>query len=211
MAADPLVGDIFQYLIVYRANGQILNNVLYYKLIGLNVTEPTYEAYLDGLNADIASDITTGILEPMLELLGSDVGLLYTQAQKVYPTREYYKRYTQTGAGANPMVCSIQNVALSITKRGEKAGRGKSGHFQVGGLANGTFAGGKHTPATLVLAEAVAASLRSRQYQVGGVGIMEPGMFSKGLGAGNNWNKMIATTVQPEVRTMHRRTLGLGI
>lgn len=208
--APVAAGDIIQVIIKGEANGQTLLNVLYYKAKS-GYPEDTYAEAMEELWAAIVVDDITSITDAMVPLMGNNTGINWVQCQRVYPTRDYYYRGAADLQGTHADDCDAPNVSAVITKRSERSGRGRSGSFHLGGIANTTYALGKITPAAQSLLVTLAAGIELVQQETTDGTGYEPGMFNPELGAGLNWSPIADTTVQETLRVMRRRTVGVGI
>lgn len=203
------VGDIVQVIIEGVCENQRTLNVLHYKAaVGLPETE--YFVALQELCEAVGENPTTGIVPKMLPLMGPNARIQRIQAQRVYPQRDLYTRLEIDQGGEHVDDCDATNVAAVITKRGEHVGRGKSGTFHLGGLANTTYALGNITgPATALLVD-LADKLNDPQMTSGAEPVFKPGLFNPTAGAGSNWNEIVATDPMKTLRVMRRRTVGVG-
>lgn len=209
--ADPIAaGDIVQVIIESRVEGQSLLNVLYFKANEAEVGS-TYQESLAQLIESIVSDPNTAIVPRMTPLMGPNVTVANVQAQRVYPTRDVYRRQPTGEPGTHVDDCDATNVAAVIVKQSTVAGRGRSGTFHLGGLANTTYALGHMTTDAQTLMLALGDSLDDKQPGIVDTEQWQPGMFNPSLGAGMNFTEIGATTPRETLRVMRRRTVGVGI
>lgn len=204
------VGDIVQVVCESRVLNQVCLNVLYYRARKA-LPAISYAEGIDLLNQAVGGASEASIKAQMVPLMGDNTKFIRVQAQRVYPTRDLYYRLTMTRDGMAPTVCNASNIAAVITKRGLTAGRGKAGSFHLAGLTDQHYALGSLTEEGTDLMERLADKLNDPLVSDGGEFVFEPGMFTPGAGAGLNWNYIGACDVQPTVRVMRRRTVGLGI
>jgi len=210
--ADPLaLNDIVAITIVGTVANQHVENVLHFKAD--NPPDPA-EDYTDGLQSLIGSiknDVASGIFASLLDCIGNNVGIDYVQAQRVYPQRDFYTRIYEAQPGLHANECSLSNIAATVTKQSERAGRGRSGSFHVFGIPDGVWVDGVWDGAYLALLDELADNLINNQREFGGLDVWWPGMFNGSLGAGNNWSGIVGCTPGDTVRVMRRRTVRLGI
>lgn len=208
---DPIAaGDIVQVVIESRVEGQTMLNVLYFKANEAEVGSTYFES-LEKLIESVVSDLNTAIVARMTPLMGPNAQVTNVQAQRVYPTRDVYRRQPLGEPGTHVDDCDATNVAAVIVKQSSVAGRGRSGTFHLGGLGSTSYALGEMTNDAVGLLTALGDSLDDKQPGVGDTEQWIPGMFNASLGAPNNFTTIAATAPRKTLRVMRRRTVGVGI
>lgn len=143
-----------------------------------------------------------------LACLPDNYTLDYSVAQAVYPIRYIRQRIGVTAAGVGDPV-EAANTQVSITTQTVFAGR----QF-VGGkrllASNNNALGGKWAGSYLALVQGFADEMLVEQTVTTGGGVYIPVIWHKPPGSGGV-NQIIRAFVQPEVRVIRRRTVGLGI
>lgn len=133
------------------------------------------------------------------------------KAQIVYPTRRpYISQAPAAVAGTRAGDCKQPNDALFINKQSAVAARGRHGGWHVGAPPAADIAGGFFTPAYINAANTAAIVL---------AGPLAALLVGDHLWTPVIWSPQQPTTpsvilaarAQETVRTMHRRTVGLGI
>jgi len=211
MAIPPIVsGDIVQAVIRYRCENQVMMNVLHYRA-RVGVADAEYFAIMDELGEALSLSEATGIVTQMLPLLGPNVKVEEIQCQRIFPNRSPYLSYSVLAFGTHADDCDALNVSAVITKRGEKAGRGKAGTFHLGGIASTTYALGQMTTASRTLLLALADKINDPQLTAGGDSLFEAVIFDADGTVGTNYNPIVSCVPQSTLRVVRRRTVGLGI
>lgn len=210
MAIPPIaIGDIIQVQIRTQVENQTVLNVLHYRSLS-NRDTVTYQEGLNDLIDGIAVDDVTSIIDPMLPLMGPNAEVIYVQAQRVYPARDIYVRRNINRSGEHADDCDATNVDAVIVKQSEKTGRGRSGVFHLGGLANTTYALGEMTADSMTLLAGLASSLKVRMAEIIPDTGFDPGMYNPDLGGVTGFTKVADCTPRKQLRVIRRRTVGVG-
>lgn len=201
------VGDIIQVTMKGRANDQTTLTVFHYQtVVAPSGTDGVVQIknFADGFDAGIQSPGPA-----LLQCISETWTWESTRAQNIYPNRQIYVDSLVDLPGIRPDTCTAQNVSAVITKRGAFAGRRYIGSTHIPGIASGDYNNGLLTPDLKGL-----MALAAQRYKL---------PYTPTLGGGeyrmiifNRANPALslgieATTVQPELRVMRRRTVGLGI
>jgi len=202
------LNDVLQIVHAYSVDNQTCLNVFHYRIKTLDTTPN--RTYIQQL-ADVAEELVldpVGMVQGWAAMAAANAQSVFMQVQRIHPTRNpYYRRSTNT-VGAIAGVSAPSICALSITKRTEQVGRGRSGHTQLGGLPVGDLLNGKWEVNSLNRAEDYADWMLL-DLLFGQAGQIEPVIYRE---AGNPYYaRLIACNTNQQVRTMHRRTVGLGI
>lgn len=209
MATPRLIeGDILQVVHVMTVDEQTCMNVLHYKVIAPDTTpDRSYFQEMDDILAalDAGPNTVTG---GWLKLATDDCTSRFIQAQRVHPNRSPYVREIVGQEGLEPGPSAPSIVALSGTKRSDTVGRGRSGHMQLAGLPASSMENGRWTIAQLTLAQNYFDDL-SQDLNYGAGGIIRPGIFDSK--PPTEFAELIGFEAKDELRSMHRRTVGLGI
>jgi len=206
MPPAPLAdGDVIQCVIETRLNAQRLLNVLHYKCIG-TPTNTDYFSGMSQLNTDLNK--AAFVIQELRTLLSDDAVIWSVYSQRVYPQRGPLVEQSIVQPGLVGTPAAPQNVTLSVTKKVDAAGRGLNGRMQLVGLPIAGITDGKWNagqlaavgPWTALLLAPLDAGIDVDRYW--------PVTFNR---SANTTNNIVALELQEEVRTMHRRTVGLGI
>lgn len=206
---DVSLNDVVEMTLGYRSQGQQCLLVRHYFCANLPA-DRDYEANLDDLmNAWLIGP--TPVVAPLQAMQHADVNVNFLMAQKIGPTRWFYKRSAQNSDGTHPGVEPMPpNSAVTVSLQTETPGRGRSGSAHVGGLTTQTYTdAGFVDPDFLPLMQDFGDAL------ITGIGGVAPNNYWKpccysGPGPGGI-NRVIAATPQTTMRVMRRRTVGLGI
>lgn len=207
MPYDVQNGDVLEVTIQGRLDGQRMLHVLHYELNDL--AAPTDGiALIDDFNAvfNVAGPGSyTGDFAKSVAIPYAFDAIVY---QWIFATRRARIIYVpENVAGTMVGHPSPPNVALAITRRTELPGAAGHGTIHVGGMVDENLEGGYIDPASLSLFD----DLRDWQFEViapGGGANLYPLVFNKLNPA--LFNRIVSAETKQTVRTMHRRTVGVG-
>lgn len=198
-------GTVIQTVIETRLNQQRLLSVLHWKCVG-TPSPSEYFTVMNNINNDL--DKVGGWTRELAGLMTADATVWSVYSQVVYPVRgplvEKFVNRPGTAAG----VAAPQNVTLSLTKKVDAAGRGYNGRIQLMGLPMTGITDGLWNAGQIALVTAFASILLEPLDNFNDGDRFYPVTFNRKTGTTNNVRDF---EVQEEVRTMHRRTVGLGI
>lgn len=207
MSAILAVDDVVQ--IVYRCevHSQTILTVLHAR-VDVAGTGSSAEEQLAKI-ALVAADSTFPFLDAYLAAAASDFFFDWVRAQKVKPTRTIYAQEELNTFGEYAANSGPQNIAASIEKQSLKVGRSGVGRMQFGGLPEGLAGGNVDSAYSLAQLVPLANSLVG-SFLVPLAGALKLQWCLPGGGADHDydiWNAFPLTST----RTMHRRTVGLGV
>lgn len=210
-AVNPLPANaIINFQLFGTLNGQRIITLFQYQ--NTNSVDPTteYTDYLDAFRAEV--NVALNLNDRFLACMPSNYVEDFERTQPVYPSRLRFVDNFSAGGGSWASAASTSNLACSIERFSLRNGRRGIGRIQLP-LPDGVYLGGKVTdhPYWTVL-----TALASQ---------MKVTVVTTGPGVAANWIPVIHNlgNAQPltsdvngayfkdEVRTMHRRTVGLGI
>lgn len=142
---------------------------------------------------------------------GSNYLLNSLRAQIVSPTRYRPSYLTRNLSGTRTGACTAQNVSGVITKQTDLSGRKQVGSVHIPGISASDYTSGKMTSGWLSDAVLFGNDLLQNVIENGGQGVWAPCLYHVGQQGQNAWNRLTAYLVQDTLRTMRRRTVGLGI
>jgi len=212
MARPLAVDDVIQVTYWCRLFQQVIMSVLHIRVDTAPTSGGTSaEAQLQTLcDGKLAVRAEMPLLDAMIEAAGTNFAFDYVTAQLVRPIRSVYAKSFISVFGEYPALCTTANVAASISKQSLKVGRTGIGRLQFGGvpgeaLVNGLIDSDYRAVQLTDIADEMYGGLPS----VMGLG----GSFRWCLPAGGVDHEYDVYNAFPEatVRTMHRRTVGLGI
>lgn len=210
---------ILEWKIMYEVNGQLCMNVLHFS-IGSNVPGDQPIPAADGFLTANGVFGNGTVLGEMKRIMSEDVFLKEHTAQWIYPVR-YIVRHALLGeqcigdAGAN-----AQNIAAVITKYGNLGKRSNVGSFHLGGLPDSQFDHGFLNDNTWTKMKVLATAMLVDLSDGGVTGIHYiPSILNKTKVPNTTPPKFVVSgatvfeiaIAQKSLRTMHRRTVQLGV
>lgn len=211
-AALPVsVSDIFQFRMKGTLNNQATISQFNYRVMALaGVHAPNELA--DAINARMI--IAGGVAFEALPCLPSNWTGANTECQRVYDKRDRSVIRTDVWAPSGTgNVANTSNLAQAITRRTDNAGRKQVSdlHLPVS-TATATIINGVLSAAQVALMNTYRIALSVQFVLLGGDITIAPVIWhSKDANPASNWDVITSTFVQPTVRTMRRRGVGLGI
>ncbi len=207
--ARLVVNDVVQVILRANVSSQVNLNVLHYR-VTTSTGAATYFEQMDAIAAEMGTPGGVGIVGETSRLQSEDYLYDWVQTQKVGPVRSLYTRTALGAPGTVVEPCNAVNVSAVITKQTEIPGRGFSGSFHIGGLPPSAYEFGQLTNATIVQMNVICAALAADLSLLAGALRLTPVCFSQTGGIGGETNTIVNCFPQPQLRTMRRRTLGLG-
>lgn len=208
VSIPPLaVNDIVLYSIFGRLAGQQLIHTFHYKLTTVNG-----DPYTEALDAFLAFQFgASGIATALLPIMPSNYRMETHRAQVIFPTRRRYVEALIDTPGAWASAARTPNTAMSIKRIGLAATRQGVGRLQV------PIGDDLMTNGTINLAGIAAELLdidtaMELEFTPPGDGnVYQPVLFGKDANGNLTNTPIIEVAAMTTVRTMHRRTVGLGI
>lgn len=212
-------GSVIEVQMHYRVNGQQCMNVLHYEpgIVLPGTVWDSEKAVVDQITADIVTDNTWPW--HWLRLLASNVTVNRVQCQQIYPNRyrAYYEDLTVLGGNPAPELCTTPNIQASVEKFGIMGTRHDIGAIHIAGLPSSAYTNGLLTVAYQGLLENFAQEWKE-PYAVA-AGSIIPVIIKKKkvvVEGKPKWEidgatQLFGVDIKDEVRTMRRRTVGLGI
>jgi len=206
---DAAVNDIVEARINYTLFGQRCMTVLHWEVTGAGTpAEDWWTLYL-GLEGAI-TNATTGLLTKTLAQMTDEVTCDFIDIQVVRPQRLIYRRFNIGTTGDVAGSAGTANIAMSLTKRGEIPAKGNSGRIQLFGLSSSHIADGKWSPGIIGTVAADVAPYYLGVLSPSGY-TLTPVFIGKSKIGVLKTNTVIDIVVQDTIRTMHRRTVHLGV
>lgn len=137
-----------------------------------------------------------------------DVEYQNVRTQQIYPARSTFWNEVLTTTGQIDDDAGTANVAASITKRSLLPGRKGIGRIQLGGIPTSAYTDGFVSAGQLTKLNAFGTSLLGSIIPLGTV--MRAKLCTSADGTALD-STVFSTEAQNTLRTMHRRTVGLGI
>lgn len=210
MSTPLAMNDTLQITYKGHLYAQTIETVLHARVNGSFTGGATGEAQLVDLVAKL-SDPTFPFLLNYLGAAGNDFVMDYVRVQKVAPFRTIYVEEPIAAGGGFGSICATTNLAASIEKQSATVGRKGVGRLQFGPVPASEIIGG------FINSTYIAVQLTDLANTMFGSFVGGPtygGSFVWCLpanattpGAYDIFNAF----AYPTARTMHRRTVGLGI
>lgn len=199
-------GAIVEVRVLGKIEQQDVINVLHWRYDPSGATIADGGAELGLLFNALAA--ANKFLQRLAQATSTDYTPARVAMQWIHPTR-YVSRFFDNPYPAGTIAggCMPSNVAMAITKRGEIADRHSIGTLHIGGIPRVNVVGSFVNGAQMLLMEDVASESISN-LTVAGTRTYSPVIYDKAAPAGSVTPR--TQGVQPELRTMHRRTVGLG-
>lgn len=203
---DIQQNDIIQTRIEYRAMFQTDLNVLHWRV----KTTPANIEMFSFLSIELLGDMTKpgGFCEGLLAQMSNKIVMTGVYGQVIKPIRFRHVKKVLNNPGAQLDDLRTNNNALSVTEAPLLAGRGRTGRMQIPGIPTNKMADGIWDNAVVTWYTNLVHQFRSFDYAVGTTGVvLEPVLYRPATGV---TNKIVSCFGQETVRTMRRRTVGLG-
>lgn len=203
---DMAAGMIVQLRLEYKLYGQIDLNVLHWRVTSAAAGKEMFD-FLRNKVLEEAIDADM-LVDGFLPNMSQDCKVQSVYAQVIYPVRYRAVRVVIARPGLQAFDAGTNNIALSVTKQGAVAGRGKTGRIQIPGLAQKWLIDGYWDGAVVAqLNDHCEFWLTNNWTPVGGGVTMKPCLWRP---QNASTNDIIAVQGQDTVRTMRRRTVGVG-
>lgn len=212
MPSPIISGDIIQVVFRTIVQEQTCLNVLHFK-ITQPVGQPSFTSDMELLFTCVDPATAGSVGQTFRSAIATNATIQDITLQRVSPTRDFYMRFPIGLAGISTVgECTATNVSGVITKQSEKPGRGRSGSFHIPGIGQNGYSAGRLTNAyraeILPLQDALKEDLID---PVTSDHLGVPGMFHPSAPLGQQFQQVVATSIQSTLRVMRRRTVGVGI
>lgn len=147
-----------------------------------------------------------------LDLLPADYLLTQWSGQMVYPNRYAKKFQTRDVAGTNAGATETANQSCVITLQSDYSGRDQVSNKHIGPLPQtaGVQVNGLISAGYKALMFALRVQLSMRFENIGGTIQLDPVIYHR-TGVGGHFDNITDGYEQTTVRTMRRRTVGVGV
>lgn len=206
------VGDIFQFRMLGQVNNQSTISVFNYRVSSV-VGAPLPGPIADAINAlQILPAGAAGAALPCLPSNWSGGGV---ECQRIYPKalRSVVRSDVWAPNGTNASVANTSNVSQVITRRTDNSGRDQVSDLHLPApTATAAIVNGFLSAAQQALLATYAPVLYTSISVLAGAATFDPVIYHKVVAEGQpNYDIVTSFKVQQTVRTMRRRTVGLGI
>jgi len=204
----PNAGDIVQITFRSTCLGSRIMLTHYYRLN--NSVSGSDKDFLTSLLNALDPDNPETPGEYYRNCLPSNTVMQEVRGQIIYPVRTAYHSFFFSLQGNWPAVATTTNTAAALTLKTNKAGRSQKATKHIGPLApdaqTAASLSGTYSAAVGSLADSLGQSIT-----LGGGAICTPIIYHKNAdGPANKYDVVTGRYVNPYVRVMRRRTLGLG-
>lgn len=186
--------------------GQKTLNVLHYSVLVAS-TPLTYTAAMTNLLNDYLNSLT-GPLLPILAAAAQNWTCVRIRGQRVWPTRDIALFVADGRPGQRPFNAEACNLAATISKFGSLANRHNIGSLHLAGLSSADYAASLITNAQLLRMDNIRTRLQTDLAVFADTTTAKNIIYSRPNPA--LYTPIVATTNQPTVRVMRRRTVGVG-
>jgi len=217
------VNDVFAFQLYQRLFGQTVVNTFACRIRTLGVVLTDNEV-MDGLCEDEMGVLNAEnkLRRAIGNLQTAEVEHLRWHISKVHPDPTQVRAYllSTNTSGTDDGTCETANIALSVRRKGDGAGRRQVGRIAIAGLSSDSYAAGKITPAFLAFTDNIKEEVCGLHNALAG--------FSFEMGFWNGEHTVNEGTpdevhypaqfvyctsaeVKDTVRTQRSRTLNVGI
>jgi len=191
--------------------GELVNqkiiNTFHYRVTGVPAPLTSQLTAVEALHTALLA--SNKLKAKFLAVMPGNYTMLEMWIQVLLPVRTTKFTFVEGTNGLSGEPAATANLAASITRRTEFSGRRQVGKLQLTSptttqwVDDGVLSTDAKTAYGGLAVEMLAL------YNAGGytyTPVIGPGVDGQG-----NFRQIVSATVQPNVRTMHRRTVGLGI
>jgi hypothetical protein len=209
---NATIGDIFQFRMLGQVNNQSTISVFNYRVSAIvGATDPNTTA--DAINA--LQILPAGVAGAALPCLPSNWSGGGVECQRVYPRvwRTVIRSDVWAPNGTNASIANTSNVAQVITRRTNSSGRSQVSDLHLPcPTATAAIVNGNLSAAQQALLATYAPALYTSISILAGAVVLDPVIWHRApANPPDYWDVIFGFKVQPTVRTMRRRTVGLGI
>lgn len=202
------VGDIVQLTFRGTLNSQRILNTFHYRIDDLGTGAVLRWDFLDAMRTVI--NAAGNLKEKFLACIASNYTMESSRYQFLYPQRMIFRDFPELSPGARAGNAVAPNLAASIERRTDVVGRTGVGRLQMPGLLAADIVLGYLSGAYATLAGTLATQMEQSLVVAPNSIIVDPSLYGVNVSGTPHWGNVIGATVQGTVRTMHRRTVGLG-
>lgn len=204
-----LANDVLEYTMFGTLYGQQILNVFHYRYSGANVPAGEYEAELDALSDEITGTLWPALGGGLQSLVTIDYKLVRVRLQPVWPTRRYYIDNVLNQEGTAVGAAAPANMAQAITLKTDRAVKGGQGRKHISGRPIGTISMGEWTAAGTLAVQTWAPAIMDPVDGTAPDRVLTPTVWSPRIPT--SVTRILSVETSQQMRTMHRRTVGLGI
>jgi hypothetical protein len=188
--------------------GQRIITLFQYQITDTPSLGTPYTDYLQALYNQLT--VANNLFDSYLDVMSVNYTLDFVRIQPVWPTRLRFVDFVRADPGAWPFVANTPNIATSIERWSVSGKRHGIGRIQLptpsGAYANGLITDNAYKAVITTLATVMKADVPT----VAPVAVWKAVILNAAI-PNPVPREVNGTTPKTEVRTMHRRTVGLGI
>lgn len=203
-------GSIMEVRFNSTVNNQKCVTVLHYS-IAVQWSSATLLAEYQDFIQQIEASATFDIVTPYLDCCSSDLTLDSIDLQFIWPIRYVKYNFPLMSPGANAIACTAQNVSGVIEKYTTLAGRQYRGNVHMPGVPSTGYTAGNLAAGYGSDLQALAVVLDNQVAEDSGPGISNPCIFHRSPNANPKYTNITTCVAMPHIRTMRRRTVGVGV
>lgn len=206
----PSPSPVIKLTLVGSLLGQTILNDMHWLLDSVVDVNVDYRTYLDDVHEQFDTPVI-GLYQRWLEVMPSNYELVSARLQVVQPTRTRFVDEAIGNPGLLADPATTANVAMSIKRVAAVPGRTGVGRMQLV-IPNEVIQGGEIDQAYYVGAlDNWRQHMEAEFTTATPAATWVPVIFGVNSFGVAHWSPVISTAVLPTVRTMRRRTVGLGI
>jgi hypothetical protein len=206
---QPAVDDIYQIHIKATLYDQTIRMVLHYRLkeVGSGIDADRW-AFYNTIFQKL--DFAGGLLAAYRAATTTDLLFEYVRIQKVFATREVFRHFDYLFSGGVVGAAAPANVAMAINKRTGKVGRRGHGTTHLAGLPVSLITNSVWDVGSWGDAEAFAWKLDDELSGTSGEYTLVPCLAPDDDEDPHFPADIVQSSPSQEIRTMYRRTKGIG-
>lgn len=211
MAKSYGTGAILEVAIVGDLFGSRTMTLLHYRALQIE-GQRDWNLDLPGFDVEFRT-ATDSLVSNYQDVTSEDWKMAYVRYQLIYPVRYAHNVFLTTGETGTLAEPSLPaNVSAVLNKKNDETGPHNRGQVHMPGLTIPSVADGALTPGAIALYTNLADKLNDTINQAqlpAPPGTWQPCIFNRTAPIASK--EFTSVTIEPTVRVMRRRTLGVGI
>jgi len=206
MAYPITPNSVVEFTVQGRANNQTCLSIFHYLYTGTSTLGDGSLA-LDNLVSVL--NASGNLVGKLIQCIASNCNIDQLRAQWIFPIRYVYNTYAPYATfGAFSGTCNAPNAAAALEKRSDRAGRSNRGTLHIWGVAQEAMSAGRLGGSYTVAMQALATPVQGSVTVSSGI-TYDPIIYNRRSPALSPVIR--GCVVHDTIRTMRRRTVGLGI
>lgn len=203
------VGDIIEVTYQSTLFLQKVMTVLHYRVAATPTQQDPIQSQNDFLQR-IKSGGARDKVSPYVACISNQLNVDTITAQYIAPTRIVRSSLVQNVTGSLAGSPNTANVAATLEKTTQKAGRKFRGSIHLPGIRSQDYASGLIQAAELTLLTALGVSLQLSIDEAAGTGLWFPVIWHRTKPVTTSSDDVLTIVPKDTVRVMRRRTVGVG-